>query len=538
VKFFYTFLLLLIANSLIAQTVYDGYSSYAALLASKKTSDRASIIATNQLINSYLAQNPQGGHAKTVITIPVVVHVLYHDISQNISDAQVQSQIKVLNEDYRRLNADTSNTRAVFKGAAADCQLNFKLATQDVNGMPTTGILHSYTDTAMWDNRGDPYHISQQMKDSAAGGQNTWNPSCYLNIWVCNIYSNLLGYSSLPGDPANEDGVVISYRYFGSGAGTLAPYDKGRTTTHEIGHWLGLYHPFEGACIGLNSATCATTGDFCCDTPPTANASFGCDQTQNSCTEIPNMPDMIENYMMYTDDNCMNLFSHDQATRMQATLNAVRSGIATCSGATTIPLLTNDIGVYYIYNAIGNSQYCPFVSKVRVHNYGNNTVTAFTVTIQIDNDAVHQYTWTGNLPSTFNADVTLTSISPLTTATYHKFKAWTTLPNNVTDANPLNDMKVSNFTCLPDGLNNIEVEDPIFTLYPNPAETNCTLSTATFTPGWTFSISNQLGQEMVSKMAITNTSTNISLENFTSGIYFISIINANGKRQNKKLIKN
>ena len=532
----FLFLSLFITYYASAQFSYDGYPTTSALLASKSPKQQQNIINAQNRILNYVNQHGLN-HQKTVITIPVVVHVLYHDISQNISDALVQSQIDVLNKDYNRLNSDTSLTRSIFKPVAANCQIQFKLATQDEAGFPTTGIIHSYTDTAMWDNPLDPYHITQQMKDSSIGGQVAWNPNAYLNIWVCNIHPTLLGFSSIPGDPMNEDGVVISYHYFGSGGGSVAPYDKGRTTTHEVGHWLGLYHPFEGSCVGLNSATCANTGDFCCDTPPVATADFGCNQTLNTCSEIPNMPDMVENYMMYTDDACMNMFTLDQAARMSSTINAYRTPILTSAGAATISLLSNDIGVYYIVNAIANAQNCPFPSRVRVHNFGSNTVTNFTINVQIDNDPIHQYTWTGNLPTAFNADVTLGNIAPVNTTTTHHFKAWTSLPNNVTDANSSNDSKASNFLCVANGINTTDANATLFSVFPNPGTDIITLYYSGESVNTTYTIQNAVGQLVVNPTTIRNSNNTISISTLSPGVYFLTV-QAEKTKQTIKLIKN
>src|ERR1700741_2966275 len=181
--------------------------------------------------------------AATVVSIPVVVHVLYNTSTQNISDAQIQSQIAVLNEDFRKLNADRVNIPSAFSAAAADAEINFCLASKTPSGASTTGIVRkSTTKTSFSDNDG--------VKYSSQGGDDAWDATKYLNIWVCNLGGGLLGYAQFPGGPVATDGVVILYSAFGR-VGTLsAPYNKGRTTTHEVGHWLNLRHIWGDASCG------------------------------------------------------------------------------------------------------------------------------------------------------------------------------------------------------------------------------------------------------------------------------------------------
>jgi hypothetical protein len=171
-----------------------------------------------------------------VITIPVVVHVLYNNTAQNISDAKVQAQINQLNLDFARMNSDASNTPSAFTSVAANTQIQFCLAQRDPNGNPTTGIIHKQTTVTS-------FSSNDYVKYSANGGDNAWPSSSYLNIWSCNLGGGLLGYAQFPGGAAATDGVVMLYSSIGSmlSPGTATPYHLGRTATHEVGHWLGLY---------------------------------------------------------------------------------------------------------------------------------------------------------------------------------------------------------------------------------------------------------------------------------------------------------
>lgn len=249
------------------------------------------------------------GQNKAVITIPVVVHVLYNTSTQNISNTQIQSQITVLNNDFRKLNSDWSNTPSVFQSLVADCEINFCLATRDPNGNAHSGINRQSTTKTIFDADLD------DAKYSSTGGYNAWPAGSYLNIWVVpaiksGTNTGILGYAQFPGGAAATDGLVICHNYFGTTGTVTAPFNKGRTGTHEIGHWLNLYHIW-----GDDGAGC-TGSDLCSDTPNQADENYGCPSfPQYSCS---NSGDMHMNYMDYVDDACMYMFTTGQKARMQA----------------------------------------------------------------------------------------------------------------------------------------------------------------------------------------------------------------------------
>jgi len=196
------------------------------------------IIQQRNAIENFTQQfiaNDEGGD-RAVITIPVVVHVLWNTAVQNISDAQIQSQIDVLNLDFRKLNTDASSVPAAFTSLASDSELEFCLASVDPDGNPTTGITRTNTSLSEFNYPGSA------MKFDAQGGKNAWPRNNYLNIWVCNMSGTILGFAQFPGGGASTDGVVIDYIYFGTNGTATAPFNKGRTATHEVGHWLNLYH--------------------------------------------------------------------------------------------------------------------------------------------------------------------------------------------------------------------------------------------------------------------------------------------------------
>ena len=237
----------------------------------------------------------QGGHQRTVVTIPVVVNVVYRSSLQNISDAQILTQIEVLNEDFRRLNADADGTWA----QAADSEIEFCLATFDPDGNPTTGIRRRSTTVGSFSG-------NDAVKFNSSGGIDAWPAGQYLNIWVCDLSGGLLGYAQFPGGNPATDGVVCDYAAFGTIGTASQPFHLGRTATHEVGHWLNLRHIWGDGGCGVD--------DFVADTPLSDAANFGCAIGHVSCGTV----DMVQNYMDYSDDACMNLFTLGQKDRMQA----------------------------------------------------------------------------------------------------------------------------------------------------------------------------------------------------------------------------
>ena len=254
--------------------------------------------------------------------IPVVVHVVYKTAVQNISAAQIQSQIDVLNEDFRQKNADLATVPAPFAPMTADARIAFKLASTDPAGNPTTGITRTATATTAFSD-------DDSVKSAATGGADAWPSDKYLNIWVCPLAGGLLGYAQFPGGPAATDGVVIRHSAFGTVGTAAAPFNLGRTATHEIGHWLNLRHIW-----GDDGTGCAGS-DFVADTPNQGGPNYGTPTFPKvSCGNGPN-GDMFMDFMDYVDDSAMTMFTAGQVTRMQAALDGLRSSIGStfsCDG--------------------------------------------------------------------------------------------------------------------------------------------------------------------------------------------------------------
>lgn len=226
-----------------------------------------------------------------VIEIPVVFNVLYKTAAQNVSDAQLQSQITVLNQDFSATNSDYNNSSTFNSVKSGNIAIRFVLDQ----------IKRKSTTTTSWS-------TNDAMKKSAKGIVPT-SPTTKLNIWVCNMGGGILGYAQFPGGSAATDGVVLDDNATGTVGTAAAPFNKGRTATHEVGHWMNLRHIW-------GDATCGN--DLVGDTPTHNTANYGCPAAghKSTCTGTP--VEMTMNYMDYTDDACMYMFSAGQASRMLA----------------------------------------------------------------------------------------------------------------------------------------------------------------------------------------------------------------------------
>lgn len=329
-----------------------------------------------------------GVQEETVYIIPVVVHVVYYEDGEgnqtaNIPDEQIISQINVLNEDYRRLNYDTLYTPGIFQPVAADTRIEFHLAQRDPNGAPTTGIERLAGPKSSW----NPNSLSD---DILLKSLSLWPPEDYMNIWVTDLTNDFLGYAqypltdlpgSLPPFDRETDGVVIDYRVFGSIDKGSFPnirlnYDLGRTTTHEVGHFLGLRH------IWGDSNQCGAT-DYCDDTPDQ-------ETSYSSCTNIIGFScgseDMYQNYMDYTYDACMNLFTQDQKERMRIVMenSPRRASLLTSSGLLPPDSVSNILIVRDILNPAVISCESEFLPEISLQNNGNNLISNFEVEVKLD----------------------------------------------------------------------------------------------------------------------------------------------------------
>jgi hypothetical protein len=281
-----------------------------------------------QAIEAQIAAQENSVQTRSIITIPVVVHVVYNGNNENISEAQIISQIEVLNTDFRKMNTNAANIPTEFVSIAADPEIEFCLASIDPSGMPTTGITRKSTNIT---NISMSYSADGRTKvcHNSLGGTDAWDESKYLNFWVAKIGSGILGFATFPGTAMEgEDGVFIDARYFGkTGLATQNPPNHlGRTAIHEVGHYFDLRHIW-----GEEDNSC-TDDDGVTDTPQQRNSYSGCPiHPQLSCGNVV----MFMNYMDYTVDGCMSMFTQGQKARMQATLQTTRSGLLSSNGCGT-----------------------------------------------------------------------------------------------------------------------------------------------------------------------------------------------------------
>lgn len=421
------------------------------------------------------------GQTQSVFNIPVIVHVIHNNEAVNslsatsggnLNAAQIQDQINILNKDFNGLNPDTSLIPSAFKPFQGKFQFNFCLAV--VN--PTGGILaepgidriNRTTRTPTW--TAPPY--STAYIDATIKPATIWNPNKYMNMWVCGISGGVLGYATFPNPGTSglsglnppygsmtTDGLVMRNSTFGS-IGTAvsgAPYNLGRTATHEIGHWLGLRH------IWGDGGQCGAS-DFCNDTPPQrggtaspAGANYGCPTfpfQANTCTlsgQSNINGDMFMNYMDYTNDACMYMFTNDQKTRAQLimTNSPMRLSLLTstvCNAPTTV----NDIGILFISNPTFSQNITCSTSinpSVVLYNYGTNTITTATFSYNVSGVGTQTFVWSGNIAPSTSLIVGMPTFTGLTNGN-KVYNVGVYAPNGNTDPNMNNNISNQPFTII------------------------------------------------------------------------------------------
>ena len=388
----------------------------------------------------------QAGAQRTSSTyqVPVVVHVIHNGEAvgsgANISDAQIMSQISVLNKDYKRLNADAGETPAEFLPVAGIFDVEFVLAKQSPEGLATNGIVRVQGTKTTW-TMDDNYTLKSLSY---------WPAEDYLNIWVCNM-NDFLGFSQFPvsGLPGLEnssenrltDGVVIAYNVFGSADdgsfGLKANYDKGRTATHEIGHFFGLRHIW-----GDDNGGCNGT-DYVDDTPNQAGSTSGCPtQPHVTCT----VDAMFQNYLDYTNDQCMNIFTQGQVARMITVIeNSPRRASLPISHGLSDPVpVANDLGIKNIISPLAGECTDAFIPSIEVRNYGNNNATSVRIRMKKDgvNTETKDFTFSTPLPALESSTL---NFGPITlSGGSHNVTFEILLTNGVADGNGLNNISGQN----------------------------------------------------------------------------------------------
>lgn len=373
---------------------------------------------------------------QAVVTIPVVVHIVLQNPNL-VSDAQVQSQINVLNEDYDADNPDSVNIPGVWKSLFGDMRIQFCLAERTPDGNPTDGIDRVTTNQTEFTDEDEAFAT---VKHASSGGANAWDPSRYLNIWVCNLSDNILGVGTFPVlFPEDEQGIVVQYNAFGTVGNLLPAFNRGRTCTHEVGHYFNLLHPW-----GTGDGSCSP-GDSVADTPPEANPVYGCPAfpyLQDKCS--PDYPGvMFNNFMGYANDSCMDMFTDGQVARAQNAFFTFRSSLLTSNGCQPVILKNLDAGLLDIaspYGKICDNEIAPVVT---LKNMGKDTLTSVSINYDLNNGAVQTFAWTGSLASLDTVQLALPA-SSVQTGNY-VLSAYTSQPNGQADEQPSNDTATSDF---------------------------------------------------------------------------------------------
>lgn len=439
---------------------------------------------------------------RPIITIPTVVHVVYNNSIENISNTQIQSQIDVLNKDFSRLNSDVFSAPSRFRGFSKDIRVEFCLAERDPNGNPTNGITRTPT------SHGPFLEGGTDIKYTANGGKDIWQRDDYLNIWVCDIDGSTLGWAQFPGGAAGTDGIVIDYEYFGTTGTATPPFDLGRTATHEVGHWLDLYHIW-----GDDGTACSGT-DNINDTPNQAGSSSGCPSAPTSCSNSGYGGDMYVNYMDYSDDACLNMFTYWQYRRMEATLSGSRSSLQSSLGCTQ-----------------GN---------VPATNFNAN-ITAGTAPLTVnfsDLSTNSPTSWSWSFPG---ASITSSTIQNPSNITYNSPG---TYPVTLTASNEWgSDTEIkTNYISVNSTTGVIDHQFITgLSIYPNPNSGLFTIDfTSTKSLSITFSIINVIGQEIYNE-AIGNVQglfkKQIEVKELSKGIYTFHILTEDGNINRKIIIE-
>jgi hypothetical protein len=378
-----------------------------------------------------------GGRTKSeTYQIPVVVHVIHSGVNHpsNISDEQILSQIRVLNDDYKRLNADASNTPAMWTSVAGSLDIEFILAKRTPEGLPTNGIVRVQGPKSEW-TVSDNY----QLKSLSY-----WPAEDYFNIWVCNL-TDFLGYAQFPQSTlvnglenasSNRltDGVVVAHTAFGSiddgNFNLQSQYNKGRTATHEVGHFFGLRHIW-----GDDDGACNNDGDYVDDTPDQANSTQNCpSHPRTTCGTIS----MFQNYLDYTYDACMNLFTQGQAERMSIIIenSPRRKSLLTSPGLLEPEPVANDLGIKTVISPKSGECAGTFTPIVEVVNVGSNTITSAMLQVKKNGNLLQVKTFTLSLTQFASIELAFDP-QPINEGT-HTFSFEILQTNGTADGNPSN----------------------------------------------------------------------------------------------------
>lgn len=533
-------LLLFMPTFLFAQHQYDRCASYDVIEhweqqypGTKQALNK--VIFDAQKYSQHQGKRSGARAADTIYRIPVVVHIVYTNAAENLPDSLVYSQIEVLNQAFRRDNADSSDTRAEFKPFAGDAGIEFYLADLDPNGMPTTGI----TRTA-----GTPppflgfSPFGDEVKKNSTGGKDPWPTDRYLNIWVCNLLNGfgVLGYayppvgnlSNWPAGAAPADtslqGVVIYHEVFGfrNPLALASPFyniaAEGKTTVHEVAHYLGLRHIWgDGPC---------NEDDFVADTPEASdNSQQQCNWSLNECSPscplLPDYPNMIENYMDYSADSCMNMFSYGQIAIMRGVLATYRSRLPEITFGTIKPSNGNINGNTFVVSTADS-----LVVTIDFTRFQNGTAYPYTFST---GDSLYGNVTGPFLGATCGQVVLYPGdylVTPAGDTLY--FNPGDTI-TTYTDGTVLVKPYIETV-----GVKNIATTS--FKLYPNPANGLVYINTKNGALLYSVTMLNLLG-EVVGQQQVNNNATAFDVSQLTPGIYLVQVNTSEGLQTQRIIVE-
>lgn len=389
--------------------------------------------------------NPSLRRFDTEVTIPVVVHVVI-DNQSLVSDEQIQSQIDVLNADYSGNNADSVNIPTAFKPLFGKGNIRFCLAQRSPSNEPTNGIVRKVSSTKSVPGDNDP------IKYSSSGGQDAWDVNKYLNIWVCRMdKKNDLGYSFMPGLPGlapTDIGLVTAYHAFGTIGSASAPFNKGRTATHEIGHFFNLWHIW-----GANECVSSCSdSDLVDDTPNQNECTYGTPvfPKMDACSNVaPGI--MFMNFMDYVDDAAMCLFTEGQVDRMETALSTLsdRKQLLNSNGCVPVILYSHDAKALDVVSPSYSDLYCQdntITPRLRIENQGAQAITSIKLNVVIDEGSPSVTAINLNLPAL--KDTVLTGNGISVSSGYHTIRMYCSEPNGLADELPANDTATGVFSVI------------------------------------------------------------------------------------------
>jgi hypothetical protein len=389
-------------------------------------------IEFNKIVSSLaLEKNARLG---APIHIPVVFHIVMGNPSL-VTDIQIQAQLDTLNKDFFGTNGDSLKIPSYFKSLVGKSNIQFCLAQRTPDGDATDGIERVSSSTSA-------FNLDDKVKHGYSGGADAWNPAKYFNIWICAMSGGFLGYATMPADGSapNEEGVVIDYRALPGGS--FSAFNGGKTLTHETGHYFNLFH------IWADDGGSCSYDDLVDDTPKQGDATHGGTSgiKLDNCTSYGNGI-MYQNYMDYTDDSCLVMFTNGQVDRMETALSLYRSSLLLSNGCQPVVANNYDVQLRSVdqpSQRICNSMFTP---QVTIKNKGIQNLTSLQISLKIDNSPFSDFQWTGSVSSFNLATINLNNFT--TTPGNHTLTVYVSNPSNNTDQDTGNDTLQMSFSYFP-----------------------------------------------------------------------------------------